>query len=410
MNLETIWKRRQQLQLKKFSRYSKYIFNDHFVLVLLFLLGALAYQYSEFVKTVTPDFLWGKLLIVAIFSGSIFIGKLATFLEPADQVFLLAKEKEWGSYFSKAKKYSLILPAILLLFLAAAAMPMLFAGRTIGASDLLPIYATLLLLKVIHLDLLELGLKIGDRKVRQKNDLYLACAAILSFSVAIFFHPWVAPVLVILYTMFLRKKVQVAYEARYPLYQWEQMIASEEQRKARLNRVINLFTDVPQVKSKAKRRKYFDGLLRRVEGKSNSYQYLYARAFLRGTDYSGLFFRLLAIGMLLLLFTPSAGFSLGLSLLFLYLTGFQLMPLYFHFNENMLYRLYPTQREDKFAGFKRLLGYLLGVEGFLFAGIIFINNSWQTGLAAVALNAGFIWLFIQFYIGGRTEKREAANY
>ena len=86
------------------------------------------------------------------------------------------------------------------------------------------------------------------------------------------------------------------------------------------------------------------------------------------------------------------------------------MPLYFHFNENMLYRLYPTQREDKFAGFKRLLGYLLGVEGFLFAGIIFINNSWQTGLAAVALNAGFIWLFIQFYIGGRTEKREAANY
>ncbi|HRM19245.1 MAG TPA: ABC transporter permease, partial [Trichococcus flocculiformis] len=51
MNLDSIWKRRQQLHLKKFSRYSKYIFNDHFVLVLLFLLGALAYQYSEFVKT-----------------------------------------------------------------------------------------------------------------------------------------------------------------------------------------------------------------------------------------------------------------------------------------------------------------------------------------------------------------------
>ena len=73
MTLDSIWKRRQQLHLKKFSRYSKYIFNDHFVLVLLFLLGALAYQYSEFVKAVTPDFLWGKLLIVAIFSGSIFI-------------------------------------------------------------------------------------------------------------------------------------------------------------------------------------------------------------------------------------------------------------------------------------------------------------------------------------------------
>ena len=57
--------------------------------------------------------------------------------------------------------------------LAAAAMPMLFAGRTIGASDLLPIYATLILLKIIHLDLQELALKIGDSKVRKKNDLYL---------------------------------------------------------------------------------------------------------------------------------------------------------------------------------------------------------------------------------------------
>jgi len=123
-----------------------------------------------------------------------------------------------------------------------------------------------------------------------------------------------------------------------------------------------------------------------------------------------LFFRLLVIGALLLLFTPSAGFSLGLSLLFLYLTGFQLLPLYFHFNENMLYRLYPTQHEDKFAGFKHFLAYLLGVEGFLFAGIIFINNSWQMGLAAVGLNAGFVWLFIQFYTGGRTRKRETTNY
>jgi ABC-2 type transport system permease protein len=408
MNLDSIWKKRQHMHLKKFSRYSKYIFNDHFVLVLLFLMGALAYQYSEFVKTITPDFLLGKLLIVILFSGSIFIGKLATFLEPADQVFLLAKEKEWGSYFRKAKKYSLILPSVLLFFLAAAAMPMLFAGRTIGAIDFLPIYATLILLKSIHLDLQEWGLKIGERKVQRKNNLYLFGAAIFSFSIAIFFNPWVAPVLVTLYTMFLRKKVQVAFEARYPLYQWERMIASEEQRKARINRIINLFTDVPQVQSKAKRRKYLDALLRLAGGDSNPYRYLFARAFIRGTDYSGLFFRLAGIGALLLLFTPSAEFSLGLSLLFLYLTGFQLLPLYFHFNENVMYRLYPARQAEKFAGFKRLLGSLLGAEGLLFAAIIFANNGWQSGLAALALNAGFIWFFSRFYMVRRTQKRDTA--
>jgi ABC-2 type transport system permease protein len=406
MTMESIWKRRQQLHLKKFSRYSKYIFNDHFVIVLLFLIGALAFRYSEFVKTLTPDFVWGEVLIVLLFSLSIFIGKLATLVEAADQVFLLAKEKEWGGYFQKAKRYSLVFPAVLLFFIAAAAMPLLFAGRTIQISDFLPIYATLLLLKSIQLDLQVLALKCNERAVIRKINGLLWIFGVLLFSISIFFNPWVAPVLVTLYTVLLHKKVQVRFETKYPLYQWENITAAEEQRTARVNRIINLFTDVPQVKNKAKRRKYLDGILRRVEGKGNTFQYLYARAFMRGTDYSGLFVRLLLIGVVLLAATPAKSLSLALSLLFLYLTGFQLMPLYFHYNENMMNRLYPVPNGDKFAGFKKIITYLLGCEAVAFALAITVGVDWMAGLIALAANLAFVWCFIRFYMGSRTAKRE----
>jgi len=406
MTMESIWKRRQQVHLKKFSRYSKYIFNDHVVIVLLFLAGALAFRYSEFVKTLTPDFIWGEVLVVLLFSLGIFVGKLATLVEAADQVFLLAKEKEWGGYFQKAKRYSLIFPAVVLFFLAAAAMPLLFAGREIRAIDFLPIYVTLLQLKSIQLELQMMALKCRERAVVQTNNAILWVISVFLFSISITFNPWVAPVLVTLYTVFLRKKVQVRFETRYPLYQWENMIAVEEQRTARVNRIINLFTDVPQVKSKAKRRKYLDGILRRLEGKGNTFQYLYARAFMRGSDYSGLFMRLLLIGVVLLAVTPAKSLALALSLLFLYVTGFQLLPLYFHYDENVMNRLYPVQNADKFKGFKRFTTYLLGSEATVFALAVTVGTDWLTGLMVLAANGAFVWGFTRFYMGNRTKKRD----
>lgn len=50
MNMIEIWKKRVRLHQKKMMRYMKYVFNDHFVLVCLFLIGALGYAYSNFLK------------------------------------------------------------------------------------------------------------------------------------------------------------------------------------------------------------------------------------------------------------------------------------------------------------------------------------------------------------------------
>ena len=70
----------------------------------------------------------------------------------------------------------------------------------------------------------------------------------------------------------------------------------------RIYKFIQLFTDIPEVSSTVKR-KYLDPLLGVVKKTSeNTYAYLFIRSFLRGSEYSGLLFRLILVGGVLLFF------------------------------------------------------------------------------------------------------------
>src|SRR5699024_442805 len=145
-----IWKRRVTEHQKKMMKYLKYVLNDHFVIVCLFLLGALGYAYSEMLKSVSTDFAYGKVLAWIVFSSLIFIGNLATLIQPADSVFLLQKEAEMEGYFKKAKSYSLILPLIVIGFISAAVMPLLVATSSFAFSDWIVFFASMVLIKEVE--------------------------------------------------------------------------------------------------------------------------------------------------------------------------------------------------------------------------------------------------------------------
>lgn len=83
---------------KKMMKYLKYVFNDHFILVCMFGVGAFGYYYSNFVKTLDMEFFYGSLIVCFIWLVSLKIGKVATLLQEADKVFLLPKERNMISY------------------------------------------------------------------------------------------------------------------------------------------------------------------------------------------------------------------------------------------------------------------------------------------------------------------------
>lgn len=49
--MKKLFNKRRSLFLTQNSKYLRYVFNDHFVLVLMFLSGFLLYQYSQLLKT-----------------------------------------------------------------------------------------------------------------------------------------------------------------------------------------------------------------------------------------------------------------------------------------------------------------------------------------------------------------------
>ena len=73
-------------------------------------------------------------------------------------------------------------------------------------------------------------------------------------------------------------------------------------------------------------------------------------------QYSGLFFRLTLIGVLVLFFVQEWWLSLGLGCMFLYLIGFQLLPMYNEFQYMILTHLYPIEEGQNR---QPLIGYCL---------------------------------------------------
>src|SRR5699024_7938274 len=95
MTLESVLAKRRATYQKRLSKYVKYVMNDHFVIAMLFLIGAVAFQYSNFIKALPTDFIWGKLAASFLLAGVVFFGKIATMASAADQVFLVTEEEGW---------------------------------------------------------------------------------------------------------------------------------------------------------------------------------------------------------------------------------------------------------------------------------------------------------------------------
>jgi ABC-2 type transport system permease protein len=183
---------------------------------------------------------------------------------------------------------------------------------------------------------------------------------------------------------------------------WDLLIAQEEKRIASFYRLANLFTDVPKLKDTVKRRKWLDLFINWIPfSQEKTYLYLYSRTFLRSADYLGLFIRLTVIGALALYFISFGWGQIGISILFLYLTGFQLLPLWNHHQNKLWVDLYPVPSKFKSMAFHFVLMVILTIQAAIFALFIFIKGEINIALLALLAGAGFNYIFVYFYSKNR---------
>lgn len=101
-------KRRQDFQ-KQQNKYLRYVLNDHFVLVLMFLLGFAMVQYGQLLNHFPTNHLPIQVCLGILIPLLLSMGSIATYLEEADQHFLLPKEEEVISYIKQAERLSFLL-------------------------------------------------------------------------------------------------------------------------------------------------------------------------------------------------------------------------------------------------------------------------------------------------------------
>lgn len=88
--MNQLFKRRLVDHLKEMMKYLRLVFNDYFVLALLFVIGGLGYYYSNALKQLHAGLWWAPVVIIGILLVSLQLGRFATLVQAPDYVFFTA--------------------------------------------------------------------------------------------------------------------------------------------------------------------------------------------------------------------------------------------------------------------------------------------------------------------------------
>ncbi|MBE3570947.1 MAG: ABC transporter permease [Bacillales bacterium] len=401
--VQQLWKERLNGYMSETRKYLRYILNDHLLFVLIFGVGAGVYYYSQWVKTLDPQF--PAPFIMALLLGAVLAwSPIYTYLKRADIVFLLPMEERLKGYFQKAILSSFIFQSYWLILFLAALMPMYVRVKGVSYASFFLWLAVLFILKFWNLYVRWNVQKFQEQNIRLA-DLFVRFVFNTGFLYPLFSQTnWL---LLVIWTLILIMYDGVIQnKGKKRILKWETLVELEEKRWMAFYRFANLFTTVPNLEGAVKRRKWLDFLFNKIPyGPYHVYTYLFSRTFIRVNEYIGLFFRLTLIGFLLISFSQSLLFKVIMALLFIYLTGFQLFPLIRHHDEKIWMMLYPVSKERKKTAFMLLLRQCLGLQAFLFAGAAIFRSWFESGIVLGAAIL-FVFLFTEVYTSRKLAKIE----
>ncbi|MBM7647607.1 ABC-2 type transport system permease protein [Bacillus ectoiniformans] len=402
--IQELWKQRLDTYYNELRKYLKYMLNDHLLFVLVFGMGAGLYYYSDWVKTLDPAFP-APLIMAAVLGAVLAWSPVYTFLKRADTVFLLPLEGKMKGYFQNAILTSFISQSYVLILLLAVFMPMYVQVKGGGFQSFFLWLLILAGLKLWNLSVRFLLLKLQERQSHYIDmGVRFALNTLLLYFIvsgASDIFALIVAAVMMLYFVYFNKAVQ------HKSYKWETLVDLEEKRMAAFYRLANMFTDVPHLRGEVKRRQWMDALIGKMTfDQTHSFSYLLKRTFVRMNEYFGLFVRLTVIAGLIIYFSDQPILQVIIALLFIYLTGFQLMPMIRRHQTKIWLKLYPLPAEQKRAALLNLILQVLVIQAVIFGIASAISHSLLQGV--IVLGAGLLLalLFVKMYAPPRLKKLE----
>lgn len=401
-NVDQLWQARFSQYIKDTRRYLRYMFNDHLVIVMIFLLSGLALAYQNWLEVVPPDFPYA-LLMGAVLALLMTRGSIHTFLKDPDLVFLLPLEEKLKPYIKKSFLYSIVLESYFLLLVFGVSVPLFFTLTDATFQTLISVLLLLLGMKSWNLWMTWLVNFYTDKKTRIADwwvrlGLNFGLLYLVFSEASLLFIGVVVLMMLILLVYFQNATKKMNWK-------WDLLIENETKRMQLFYRVANLFVDVPGLKEKVKRRKWLDVLLAMTPyAKDKSFDYLYLRTFLRSGDYFGLYLRLLVIGAVLLLTLPVGYATYLVPVLVLYLTGFQLIPMWRHHYNKLWLSIYPVEEKHRVLAFTKMITVILISQTIILAVLLVFIAAWLE--AGVVFVGGIIFSFL--YVQGVVKRKIAS--
>lgn len=402
MTLYDLFQKRQGIYYKNIGKYMKYVLNDHFVILLLFLGGATGLAFQNYLEVLEPGAIFPRLILTVIVLLGIFSGNIRTLVEPADAVFLLPKESQFDQVMKKNLMYSLVFHSMYILVIGFMSVPLLTAIDYMDVENRFYWIISIVLWKIVHTIHSYYSMKQHRNKtraiVRGIVNVLSITGIIISLFISVLTGFFIVLMITIVFYLF------VFIYARTENWHWELLIETEQKRTQKIYSLINLFIETPYTKHKVKRLKFLDFVYTFSVFNQNPEIYYLSRMFVRNYNFSGLYLRLVLIGSIAIYFSNNWIINSIISLLFIYLIGFQLIPLRQTFKKSIYFNLYPNTDTDKINTIQKLLLILLSGVTLIYS-LASINNGWITMAGMLFLNSVFVWLFINVYLPKRINKK-----
>lgn len=395
-NIQELWGKRVKEYWNMAIRYLRLIGNSGFLFAIYIAIIAGSYYYSELLKWL-PDWFPATSFLAVITALLLTRSRLRSFVKEGDLVFLSPVEGKLASYFRASYYYSLLLQSFVIVLVIVLLTPLYHHFIKDGKSILF-VLVILIVSKAWNIlaqweesrllfTSARFNHKLGRFLINITLTYLLFAGATIYFLISIFL---IKGLLLFFYYQHLKKQHSL---------KWEYLIETEEQMVMFFYRIANMFTDVPKLSTKVRRRKPWSSIPNLLPfNQKSTFKYLYLKSFTRANDYFGVYVRLLLIGILFVFYVQFDYGKLFISILFLYMSALQLSTLWNHHLLKIWIDLYPINYGDRERSFSTVVFSLLTVKTVVFTGATILATQPSVTEPLLVFAIGMIVSYVYSFI------------
>lgn len=336
IDTQALYRRREAGFLKEIRPYLHYALQSLSIAAgigsLVFIIG-----YRQFLQWVTPDFPW-QLTATVCTLLTLVGGRIRTYLQQADTLFLLPQEPAMAIYLQTAMSRARMIGSIQTAVGWLIVWPMYH--KLAPSSGWL--FFAMLLVWLIFKQVLLFGKWTEQQLLEQRTRTlfillrWLLCAGLTYaiFKLGLVYGTGMLAISSLAYLGILRIPRQ------YKVH-WNLLIDSELRHQASIYRVLNLFIDVPELRGKARNIRWIPQFVRYIPfQRKSTYRYLFTLVWLR-SELFGMTCRFTAIGILLMIAFDNKVMAAILYAILAIFGAIQLADLQRYYREHLWQHIYP---------------------------------------------------------------------